>query len=165
MPLKGVYVMFIFNEHICCINCFYFSVSFRNGSTSWHVTVSKQRGHGTRREWVVQRQLGSLAARERQKETLVDWGQDGAPRRRKQRTGSHGQDGRGEGRSRGERQCLCPVWRSRVGSVYCGQEETSGKENQDHRDGKSKQTRWVSQERKRKQEATVMYLQIKSIFT
>lgn len=59
--------------------------------------------------------------------------------------GSHGQDGRGEGRSRGERQCLCPVRGGRAGPVYRGQEETSWKENQDYTDGKSKQTRWFNE--------------------
>lgn len=52
----------------------------------------------------------------------------------------HGQDGRGEGWSSGQRQRLRPVRRRSSGPVHRRQEEASGEENQDHRDGEWRRT-------------------------
>lgn len=47
----------------------------------------------------------------------------------------HGQSGRGEGRGRGQRQLLRSVSQRGSGPVHRRQEEESGQENPDHRDG------------------------------
>lgn len=49
----------------------------------------------------------------------------------------HGQGSRGEGRGRGQRQPVRAVRRRGAGAVHRGQEEKSGKEDENNRDGES----------------------------